>query len=213
MPEGADIEERQAGQRDQRHRQRHLVAQRHPENVERQEDRVKHDPQDRVERCIEPGYRAEIGRDERTDHGRRKHVLDVLEQPSDEAAPRPHGAARERVGGAGMWQRRAHLGDREGQAQIHDGDDDAGHQHAAPATGGKAEIPAREMAGDHRADAQRPERPDAGIALQAALFEVAFVAGGVLHTTGTRRVGHEYPPVSAHSAVMPLPRRATQARQ
>ena len=33
----------------------------------------------------------------------------------------------------------------------------------------EAEIPAGEVAGDDRADAQRPERPDARIALEAAL--------------------------------------------
>ena len=37
------------------------------------------------------------------------------------------------------------------------------------------EIPARIMAGDDRPDAERPERPDACVALQASCFEIGFV--------------------------------------
>ncbi|MNX78555.1 hypothetical protein D3C86_1101530 [compost metagenome] len=53
-----------------------------------------------------------------------------------------------------MRQGRAHFRDRKCQPEIHDGDDDARHQHAAPAAGGKAEIPSGKMPGYDRADAE-----------------------------------------------------------
>ena len=51
--------------------------------------------------------------------------------------------------------------------------------HAAPAAGREAEIPAGEMAGDDRADPQRPQRPDAGISLQPPLLEIRTVSLGI----------------------------------
>ena len=88
-------------------------------------------------------------------------------KPGDESAPGPHRAARERVGAARVRQRRRHLGEAEDQAEIHDRDDDGGDEQAAPAAGADAEVPAGEVARDHRADAERPQRPDARVALAA----------------------------------------------
>jgi hypothetical protein len=62
----------------------------------------------------------------------------------------------------------AHFGDAEDEPEIHGGDDDGGKGQAAPAAGHQAEIPTRIVAGDDGADAERPQRGDAGIAAQAA---------------------------------------------
>ena len=78
-----------------------------------------------------------------------------------------------------MRQRRRHFGDAEDETQIHDGDDDARHQQAAPAAGGEAEVPPGEVAGDDRADAERPQRPHARITLQPSLLEVTCVSLGI----------------------------------
>ena len=74
-----------------------------------------------------------------------------------------------------MGQGGTHLGDAEDEAEIHDGNDDGGQCEAAPAAGKQAEIPAGIVAGDNRADAQRPQRSDTGVAAQAALVEVVLV--------------------------------------
>ena len=56
---------------------------------------------------------AQIRADEEDDDRRRQHVLDVFAKAGDEAAPRTHRRARERIGRARMRQRRSHLGDAE----------------------------------------------------------------------------------------------------
>ncbi len=71
-----------------------------------------------------------------------------------------------------MRKSRAHLRNGEDQAQVHDRDDGAGNQHAAPAAGREAEVPAREVPRDDRSDAKSPKRPDARIALKPARLEI-----------------------------------------
>ena len=78
-----------------------------------------------------------------------------------------------------MRQGRAHLGDGIGETEIHDRDDDRGDEHAAPAAHIESEVPAREIAGDNRADAKSPKREDAGVAPQLAFFEI-ILAGDVI---------------------------------
>ena len=51
----------------------------------------------------------------------------------------------------------------------------------------EAEIPARIVAGDHRADAERPERPHPGIALQPPRFEIFLADLGIGDAGSARR--------------------------
>ena len=78
-----------------------------------------------------------------------------------------------------MRQGGRHLRQTEAEADIHKADDHAGDQQSAETTGCQAEIPAGEMAGDHRADAKGPEGPDAGLAPQRAIFEILLADGFV----------------------------------
>ncbi len=68
--------------------------------------------------------------------------------------------ARDQAGDRDQRQNLA-LGDRIAEPQIHDGDDEGRDEEAAEAPRGQAEVPAEEVARDDRADAERPERPDA----------------------------------------------------
>ena len=74
-----------------------------------------------------------------------------------------------------MRERRRHLGDTEDEAEIHDHDEESGHQHAAPAAGGEPEIPARIVTRDNGAYAERPKRPDAGVAPKSPFLEIGRV--------------------------------------
>ena len=93
--------------------------------------------------CGVSKMRSQIGADEEDDHRRRENIFDVLAKAGDEAAPWPHRRAREGIGRAGMRQRRRHLGDAKDEAEIHDHDDDAGDQHAAPAARGEVQDSSR----------------------------------------------------------------------
>src|SRR4030095_9866524 len=90
----------------------------------------------------------------------------------DEAAPRSERAARERVRAAGVRQGGRHFREAEDEAEIHDRDDDRGDEQAAPAADPDAELPAGEVAGGHRARADRPPRPDTGVTSQLAVLEI-----------------------------------------
>ena len=120
------------------------------------EDDVAKNPPQRLERGRRLENRREVSADEIHDHRRRKHIFDVLGDTGDKAAPWPEGGSRERIGAAGMRQRRTHLGDRIGEAEIHDRDDDCADEHAAPAAHGKAQVPAGKIPRNHRCDAERP---------------------------------------------------------
>ena len=159
--------ERQQGD-DQRELERQLDA----AGVEPDKQHVTEHPPQRLQLHRRAEDRREIGADEEHDDRRRHHVFDVLGEAGDKAAPRPEGGAGERVGAAGMRHRRAHLGEREGKAEIHDGDDDGGDQHAAPAARGEAEVPAGEVSRDDGGDAERPQREHAGMAPELAVFEI-----------------------------------------
>ena len=95
-----------------------LIGERHAVDVERQEDDERDHPDQRRIGRIEAEDAVHVGGDEGHDHRRRHDVFDVLAEPGDEAAPRPHRRAREGIGGAGMRQRRAHLGDAEDEAEY-----------------------------------------------------------------------------------------------
>ena len=144
-------------------------------HVEPDEDDVADDPPDRLKRVGRTDDRRHVGADEVDDHRRGQHIFDVFGNAGDEPAPRAEGRAREGIGAAGMRQCRAHLGDRIGEAEIHDGDDDGGDEHAAPAANGEAEVPAGKVAGNDRAHAECPQCKDAGVALELALFEIIFL--------------------------------------
>ena len=58
-------------------------------------------------------------------------------------------------------------------------DDDGGDEHAAPTADGEAEVPAGEVSGNDRANAERPKREDARVALQLTFIEIVL-AGDVI---------------------------------
>ncbi len=153
---GAHPEDDQHGKRRQRHHQSDLEGEFHADDVERQEHGVHQHPPHRLEfrRRLEDG--SHIGADEEDDHRRRENIFDVLAKAGDEAAPRSHRRAGEGIGRAGVGKRRRHLGDAKDKAEIHDHDDDARHQHAAPAARGKSKIPSGIVSRDNGADAERP---------------------------------------------------------
>ncbi len=173
MRDSADVEDHEAQQRqygdDQREFQRLLDA----EIVQPDEQHVSRHPEQRLHFHRRADDGGAVRTDEEHDDGGRHYVLDVLGQPGEKSAPRAKGGASERVGAARVRHGRAHLGEREGEAEIHDGDENGGDQHAAPAAGGETEVPAGEVSGDHRADAERPQQPHAGVTLQAARLEVS----------------------------------------
>src|SRR5918998_6439777 len=78
-----------------------------------------------------------------------------------------------------MGQRGTHLGDGEGEPEIHHADDDRGDEHSTPTALQQATVPSGEMSGDDRAHAERPEMPDVGVTCEQSLAEVGGVAGGV----------------------------------
>jgi hypothetical protein len=101
-------------------------------------------------------------------------------------------------------QRGRHLGDRVAHADVERRDDQRRDQQAAEAAGAKPEVPAGEIARDDRADAQRPERPDPGVAAQPPLLEIIGadldVADAALLVVTCHRclpVGGPLPPVGA----------------
>src|SRR5215217_3374245 len=94
-----------------------------------------------------------------------------------------------------MRQGRAHFGNGRNKPQIHDGDNGAGDEHAAPAAGHETKIPAREMARDHRADAECPEAPDAGVALEPSLFEIRLVSCRISDTPNLLGISHRPVPL------------------
>ncbi|MCY1380842.1 hypothetical protein D9M69_686990 [compost metagenome] len=104
MRDGADPIHHQAGQGEQGDHQGDLERQLHADHVEPDEHRVEGDPPERLKLagCLEDA--AHVAADEEHDHRRGEHVLHVLRQAGEEAAPRTHGAAGEGIGAAGMWQ-------------------------------------------------------------------------------------------------------------
>jgi len=74
-----------------------------------------------------------------------------------------------------MGQRGAELRNRETEPDVHDGNHARGDEQPPEPTREQPEVPAEEVAGDDRADAERPERPRAGEATQAAALEVGRI--------------------------------------
>ena len=179
--QGADEEGDQHGDGEQRHHGGDHEGQLDAVGVRGDEDDVARDPEHRLPFGRRAEDRREIGADEVDDHRRRQHVFDVLGHAGDEAAPGAEGGAGEGIGAAGMRQRRAHLGDGEGEAEKHDGDEKRAAEHAAPAAHGEAEVPAREVAGDDRGDAERPQIEDAGVTPELPVLEIVDPCGGVGH--------------------------------
>ena len=98
-------------------------------------------------------HAAEIGPDEEADDRWREHVLDVVAQAGEEAAPWAHRPAREDIGGAGIGKRRTHLRDAEDEAKKHDRHDCCRNHQAAPAGDREPIVLAGKMPGDHGANA------------------------------------------------------------
>ncbi len=73
-----------------------------------------------------------------------------------------------------MGQGRAHLGDAEAKASVHDGHDQESNQHSAETSGGETEIPAKEIPGDDRSYSERPQRPHARVTLETSFLEVLW---------------------------------------
>ena len=175
MRNGADVEHGEAQQRQHRDDERKLQRLLDAEIVQSDEQHIARYPKRRLHLDRRADDGGPVRADEEHDNRRRHHVLDVLGEAGEEAAPRPERRARERVGATRVRHRRAHLGEREGKAEIHDGDEDGGDEHAAPAARGKAEVPPREVPRDDGADAECPQQPHAGVALQSARLEVCVV--------------------------------------
>ena len=95
-----------------------------------------------------------------------------------------------------MRQRRRHLRQAVAQAHVHDADDDGGEEQAAETAGRKAEVPAREMAGDDCPDSQRPERPDTRMLAQLAIGEVLRSGLVVFDSRYLLPFSHDIPPGS-----------------
>ena len=186
--EGDEHADREQGHHDGNH-ERQLDA----SHVEADEEDVAEDPIDRLERGRRVEDRREIGADEIDDHRRRQHVFDVLGDAGDESAPWPEGSPRKGIGAAGVRQSRAHLGDRIGEPEIHDGDEDGAEEHAAPAAHAEAEVPAGEIAGDDRGDAERPEIEDAGVAPELAVLEVVQPWGLIGDPAFVSLLSHFFP--------------------
>src|SRR5262245_30977638 len=166
--------------------------------VQPDKDDITENPPDRLEAGRRLKNRGEIGSDEVDDYRRRQHIFDVLGNSGDEAAPRAKRRPGERIGAAGMRQGRAHLGDRIGETEIHDGDEDGGDKHAAPAADVEPEVPAREIAGDNRADAKSPKREDPGMAPQLTLLEIVL-AGDMIRNPAFMSLLSHFPTPSVIS--------------
>ena len=210
MADGADVEhgEAQQGQHgdDQRELQRLFDA----EIVQPDEQHVSRRPEQRLHLHRRTHDGGPVRADEEHDHRRGHYVLDVFRQPGEKSAPRPEGGAGERVGAARVRHGRAHLGEREGQPEIHDGDENGGDQHAAPAAGGEAEVPTGEVSRDHRANAERPQEPHAGVAFEAARFEVCVV--DLLIRYAARLLLHDKPPAGSRHPSTLAPGYASRGR-
>ena len=151
-----DEEDKQDRDRKQSDNHRDHERQLDAARVEADEDDVTRDPPERLERGRRLEDRGEISPDEVDDHGRRQHVFDILGNAGNEAAPWPERRSRKRISAAGMRQRGAHLGDGIGEAEIHDGDDDRGDEHAAPTADREAKVPAGKISRNDCAHAERP---------------------------------------------------------
>ena len=188
--EGHDRKHHQDSQRHQRRQDRHPEGQLDPAHVEANEQRVRAQPPERRRgrRGLEDG--AQVAADPHHDDRRGQDVLDVGGEPGDEPAPRTEGRAGERVGPAGVRQRRRELGDTRAQARVEHGRQERREQQPPEAPDCEAEVPAEEVAGDDRPDTKRPQRPRAGVAPQAALVE----EGGVLVLIRNGVPAHALPP-------------------
>ena len=83
-----------------------LEAELDAEEIEAEEDHIADDPPDPGIFGCRWKYPAHVCADEEHDHRRRDDVLDVLRNPGQVAAPWPHRAAGEGIGGAGVRQGR-----------------------------------------------------------------------------------------------------------
>ena len=63
-------------------------------------------------------------------------------------------------------------------------------EHAAPAAHGEAEVPAGEIAGDDRGDAERPQIEDARMAPELAVFEIVYAGTAIGDATFVLFVSH-----------------------
>ncbi len=139
----AEIEERKrAGEKDDEHGDRHQrdesgddEGQLDAARIQPHKNRVAEHPPERLQFDRRLENSGEIGADEEDDHGGRQHIFDILGDAGDEPAPWTECRAGKGVSAAGMRQRRAHLGDGEGEAEKHHHDDKGADEHAAPAAG------------------------------------------------------------------------------
>ena len=172
---GADPEHPQAREGEKRDGDGDAERELDAEHVQAHEHDVARDPPQWLQGGVRAEDAGQIASDEEHDHAGDEDVFDVLREAGEEATPWAEGGAGEGVGATGVGQCRCHLCDGEGQSEVHDRDDAGGDEHAAPPRDRKSEVPAREVARDDRADRERPERDDAGVAPQTASLEVGCV--------------------------------------
>ena len=80
-----------------------------------------------------------------------------------------------------MGQRGTHLGDGEGEAEVHHADYDRGDEHSAPTALQQAAVPSGEVSGDDGAHTERPQVPDIGVTRERPTAEIRGVARGIPH--------------------------------
>src|SRR5688572_19422642 len=94
-----------------------------------------------------------------------------------------------------MGQCGTHLGDGEGEPEVHHPDNDRGDEHSTPTAFQQAAVPSGEVSGDDRTHTERPEVPDIGVTRERPTAEIRGVAGGMPHAAndafGWRLVGHD----------------------
>ncbi len=118
----------------------------------------------------------DVAADEHRDRGGRDGVLDQHGHAGREAADRAQGPASEAVAGAGDGKGGGHLGQAEDHAGVHHTHQHGGDQQAAPAALVEPEVPAREVAGDHVADAETRQQDPAGRSSAERALAVVVVA-------------------------------------
>ena len=156
----------------------------HADDVQPHEEDVEQQPPDRrgnvnAEHSVEDG--SHIAANAHHDHRRREYVFHVFGQPRDESAPGSHRGAPEGIGAAGVRQGRRHFGDGIAYSEIHQRDDARGDGETAEAADGRPEVPAEKVAGDHRANAQRPEGSHPGVVFQGPFLEIITAGHTVSH--------------------------------
>ena len=161
--ESADTEQCDDGERGDRHdfgeTERRFGAQ----PIDHYENRIQGKPPNPSQAMIVKRISGQVRQDrisvcrrEVDDGGCGHHILDGFRKAGEEAAPRTHGGTREGIRATRVWHGRRHFADGVEHKHVHEVHHDGGHQHATPSGLGDASVPAGEVAGDHRGNADGP---------------------------------------------------------